>query len=153
MSMKNRLYFVVGSLVIMYLGNKIYGSCRLEPLCQVKNGFMVHYNWFLYLPLIFLLVAILNFFLSGSLSWDEGSFFGEVFRKSTQEEIDELYKTFEPETQAEKRAWFNETERQLSSCSGSDSYIDYDGYKRNTTTEERMFMNRTDTGNGKSEKY
>ena len=41
----------------------------------------------------------------------------------------------------------NETERSRALHYGDDSYIDFDGYKRNPKTGEYMYMNKTNTPN------
>lgn len=144
MSMKSRFFVLLGSFIFAWVGIQIYELCQFEYSCQALP---FNYRWFMNSSIIVVVVAVLNFF-TGAMKPDDDSLLKELFRKTTQEDIDALYNpAVEPE--AETRARFNLEERSRTWCADSNSYIDYDGYRRNVDTDEREYMNSADTGNGK----
>lgn len=125
--MNTKIKILFGSVLLAFIGYKMYGWCISEFWCQVENGFPFDAAWFLYGGIIGVLVASANFF-SGSLELDEGSFLRDVvFAKGDGNPVFD---------EASDRAWYNSHQKGIYWWAGSDTYIDYDGYTRKITDDE-----------------
>jgi hypothetical protein len=136
--MKAKFYVLVGALLVGWLCYEIY---------KVSGR-----TFFLYAGTIAVILSVINLVLGG-VRPEEGGFLDAAFGKLTQADYDALYKEPKKDSEAETRAWYNKEESARAWYAESDSYIDYDGYKRNTNTHERMYMNPKDKGNGKNKRY
>jgi hypothetical protein len=135
MSMKIRSYGLLGSIIFFGVMYKAWDWCRFDYWCQPER-FAFHYNWFIYAGWIGIIINLFAFFFGGPMRLDEGSFLKEViFRRPSQEELDELYGA-DRTPEREHAEAHDENERATVFWAVGNTYIDFYGNERDLATRE-----------------